>query len=109
MKDAEILFDDAVAKIRIGKQFIQLPPHRNEHLFCRAVFEYKQGEPIDWSVIYEKISGTDLGDKTNAKDVEKQKRTVYDTMKAINDRVCEGIRTEDKLFVWDEKTVKRAF
>lgn len=97
-ENIEFLDDDAL--IKLGNKRCQLPPYKNEHFFCRAAFEHPVDEPIDWSIIYEKMTGEEVKDK------EKNKRTVYDTLIRINKRV-EKILGIKNLFVWGIKTIKR--
>jgi hypothetical protein len=108
LKDTTITFDDDLTSIVVDGKSCKLPPHKNEHLFCRAAFEYKKGESIDWSVISEKITGKQWGESAD-EEAKKDKRTVIDTMYAINKRVAEVFNTEDQLFSWSEKTVTRMF
>lgn len=99
---ADIKFDDNGASIKINNQIVSLPPYKNEHFFCREMFKHLMKEPIDWSIIYKTMNG-------EVDNQEKNKRTVFDTMYAINKRIEETINTKDKLFVWNEKTVARQF
>lgn len=96
------MLKDTEAQIAIGPIACQLPPFQNEHDFCRVMFKYKVGESVDWSVIFEQMSGNAevIGDDGN-------KRTVQDTMYAINNRVKKDLNTEDNLFTWKNKSVKR--
>ena len=100
-------FIDKEAVLKINNISIQLPPHKNEHWFCQAAFEYSPNEPVDWDELYEKMSGSyelffgkPKGTKTNW-------RKVYDTMEAINNRVVE--RGFSKIFTWQEKTIRRLY
>lgn len=105
LKGQDISFDDDSARLIIGKQAIQLPPYKNEHCFCRAAFRIPKSEVADWSILYEEMSGSkpnDLGGKI-------QKRAVYDTMLRINKRISKAFNTDDDLFVFQERTIRRAF
>jgi len=98
-------FLDKEAKLLIGKQTILLPPQKNEHCFCRVMFHYPVNEPIDWSEVYEEITG---GDIFGEKDKTKTKwRMVYDTVEAINGRVKKYF--DSPLFKWEEKTIRRLY
>ncbi len=97
-KIVEFLDDEPALKL--GDRKCALPPYKNEHFFCRTAFEYKLNEPIDWSLVYEKMAGEE------PKNQEKNKRTVYDTLIAINKRVKEVLGIE-QLFKWEGKTIKR--
>jgi hypothetical protein len=103
----QIIFKDAEAQIVIGPAICQLPPFKNEHYFCRVMFSQPVGKPIDWSDVYEKLSGIkgtpeSLGNKTD-------KRTVQDTMYAVNNRIKDTFHTDDSLFTWEQLTIKRNF
>lgn len=101
LSSQEVGFNDDEPSIVIGKIRCPLPPFKNEHLFCSAIFEYKAKEAVDWSVIYKKMK-----EDEPEKD---QWRVVYDTLNAVNQRIREIANTEDNLFLWQEKTVKRLF
>lgn len=109
LKDVSVQFDDNVAQIKIGIQTCQLPPFKNEHFFCRAVFQYQKDEPIDWSLIYEKMTGKEPVKSEDSDKMSPEQRSVYDTMNAVNKRVMDVAKTKDKLFSWDEKAVTRRF
>ncbi len=99
-QNGSIEFLDNEVRLKCGKKICQLPPYKNEHFFCRAVYTYQINEPIDWSAIYEKMAGEE------PKNYEKNSRTVYDTMESINKRAKKTFGVEN-LFVWREKTITR--
>ncbi|KKQ46459.1 MAG: hypothetical protein US63_C0001G0027 [Candidatus Moranbacteria bacterium GW2011_GWC2_37_8] len=96
-------FFDSKALIKINTQDIPLPAYANEHLLCRVMFEYMIGEPVDWSIIFEKMTGDEPKDKN------KNSRMVRDTMHAVNERIHELAKTERDLFEWKNKCIKRLF
>ena len=96
-------FDDNEAVLACGSKRCQLPPFKNEHYFCRAAFEYPVNEPIDWSLIFERMTGHLKGEEDLPKNGW---RKVYDTMEAINKRAGDVLGVPN-LFVWREKTVTR--
>lgn len=104
----EIHFNDEEAKIVIGEEDCQLPPFKNEHFFCRAMYEFPAKEFIDWSIIYEKYEGIKSKDKS-PNDPTKDKRAIQDTMYALNKRIKRVINTSDNLFTWQEKSIKRNY
>lgn len=103
LKSVEIKFDDDKAIIKIGNQDCQLPPFKNEHSFCRAMFQFPIKEFADWSIIYEKYEGKESNDP------KKNKRTIQDAMYAVNKRIKGVINTSDDLFTWEEKSIKRNY
>lgn len=105
----KIKFDDENATIEISNQKCALPPYKNEHYFCRAVFEHKANEPVDWSIIYEKITGYYQAYYGKPPASRRHWRLVYDTMRSLNERIKETVNTDEDLFVWQEKTVKRKY
>lgn len=109
LKSQEIKFDDDKSLIQVGKQNIPIPPYKNEHYFCRAIFEHAINEPVDWSIIYEKMTGFHEAYYGKPQKTEENWRIVYDTMRAINQRVKDVLNTNDDLFTWQEKTIKRNY
>jgi hypothetical protein len=97
-----LVFVDHEATLMLGDAVAHLPPMKNEHCFCRAMFKHRINEPVDWSLPYEEITG----DREIPLDHEKAKRMVYDTCQAVNDRAKRYLSI-DRLFVWEGKTVKR--
>lgn len=96
-------FDDNESVLVFGNKRCKLPPFKNEHYFCRAAFEYPVNEPIDWSLVFEKMTGH----RNDEEDLPKNGwRKVYDTMEAINKRARDVLGLPN-LFVWREKTVTR--
>ena len=102
----KVEFSDDEAVLKLGDKKCALPPYKNEHFFCRATFEHQINEPIDWSIIYEKMTGYYEDHFGKSKDTRQNQRLVYDAMEAINKRAKELLDIE-KLFVWQEKTIKR--
>lgn len=103
LKSAKIKYDDQAARLYVGDQKCQMPPYRNEHSLCRAMFGYKVNEPVDWSEIYEKIN------ESEPELPEPCSRMIWDAMNALNKRVKKDINTDDKLFTWQGKTIKRNY
>ncbi|MFA5386305.1 MAG: hypothetical protein WC297_01365 [Candidatus Paceibacterota bacterium] len=101
-----IEFLDDEALLKLGDKKCPLPPYKNEHFFCQAAFEHPINEPIDWSIIYEKMTGYYEKHFGKTKDTRENWHQVYDTMEAINKRAEELLNIE-KLFVWREKSIKR--
>lgn len=101
--NAKLEFNDNEATLKYGNKTCKLPPFKNEHFFCRAIFEYPKNEPVDWSLIYEEMTGYQF----IKKDVtEKDSRMVYDTLEALNKRTEELLGIKN-LFIWRKKTIKR--
>ena len=94
-------FDDDQTTLVVGNKKCPFPPFKNEHYFCRAMFRYLVDEPVDWSTIYEQITG-----EKEVKNERKNKRMVYDTYEAVNKRVKQILGIEH-FFVWENKTIKR--
>lgn len=100
-------FDDKKAAILIGKIYIQLPPHKDEHYFCRVMFKHEKNKPIDWSEIYEEVTGSYEKYYGKPSDIRENWRPIYDTLHRVNKRVKEQVGTDVELFTWQEKTVRR--
>lgn len=101
-----ISFDDDKAKIAIGNKECQLPAYKNEHYFCRAIWQHPVNEFVDWSTVFENMDKTL---NSNKKGTEKDKRSIQDTMYAVNKRIKDVINTEDDLFTWKERSIKRNY
>ncbi len=102
-----ISFDDEKATLLVNSEACQLPPYKNEHYLCRVMYQYRKGEPVDWSIIFEKMN--EFSHKLTGRNTEKDRRSVQDTMYAINDRVREKYNTEEELFTWKSNTIARNF
>lgn len=104
LNDKKIEFDNEKAVITFDNQIIQLPPYKDEHCLCRVMFlQCKGKEPVDWSIIYEEMVKLEVIDK------EKNKRMVQDTMYRLNRRIKKIINTDDDLFTWQGKTIRRNY
>jgi hypothetical protein len=98
-------FSNKEPLLRIGEITISLPPQKNEHCFCRTMFRHPIGESVDWSEVYEEMTGNDA--LSTKGDVKKLWRSVYDAMEAVNKRVAKvGGKA---LFSWQENTVRRLY
>jgi len=102
LKSVKINYNDEEPAINVGNKKVALPPYKNEHCLCREMFERKISESVDWSIIYEEMTGKESTDKENW-------RTVYDAMNALNKRIQEICNTSNALFTWQEKTIKRNY
>ncbi len=100
ISNKNIEFLDNKAQLKLKNKACQLPAFKNEHFLCRAMFEFQIEEPVDWSIIYEKMTGEEP--KKNGK---KELRVVYDAMEAVNKRTMDGFGK--KIFIWSKKTITR--
>lgn len=99
----KVIFSHKKASIAVGDRTIRLPPQKNEYDLCGVMFKHPLNTPVDWSAVYQQMMGLgELPDK-------KSSRTVQDTMYRVNNRIKEEIGTEDNLFSWDNKSIKRNF
>ena len=103
LKDCTIKFDDSTGKIHIDEIEVQLPPYKKEHIFTRVMFTHKKDEIIDWSIVHNEMTG-----EVDIPDREKW-RYVYDASCDVNNRINNSINTDDKLFEFKEKTIKRLY
>ncbi len=108
LKNIDISYEDDSAILIIEGKKCQMPPYKNEHYFCRAMYEHKKGEVVDWSILWEKMTGYDATLITPEAKKENW-RTVYDTVNALNKRIKECLKTDDDLFIWKEKTIRRNY
>ncbi|MCH7828730.1 hypothetical protein IH982_02610 [Patescibacteria group bacterium] len=103
-KNEAITFDDATTSLKMGRKKCQLPPFKNEHFFCRELFKYLPNEAVDWSLIYEAITGNQVD--SNKQKQQKNRKMVYDVYENLNKRGKELFGIKNWL-VWQGKTVKR--
>lgn len=103
-----VVFNDDETNIEIGKQKCALPPFKNEHYFCRAMFQYKPQESVDWSAVFEDMAGSKEEGLSEDKR-EKARKTTQDTMYALNARIKKVFNTDDNLFTWENRSIKRNF
>lgn len=94
-------FDIASGIIKLDEQEVQLPPFKNEYCLAKYMFDSKAKNPIDWSFIYEEMTGNPVSSN------HKNKRTVYDASESINSRLKKiGYKP---IFDWKEKTILRLY
>jgi hypothetical protein len=100
----KVLFIDNEAVLKIGNKKCHIPPSSHMHSLCRVVFRHTLNEPVDWSIIYEEMTGNKEGEN-----FKKDKKSVYDTLDRINKAVKKCLNTDDELLSWDRKTIKRNY
>jgi len=108
LKGQVVSYDDKEIAVKVGNFGVLLPASKNEQFFCRAMFKYPASQPVDWTIVYQEITGLEPS-FDNKKQMQRNKRTVQDTMYRVNNRIKEDLDINDNLFVWDEKTVKRLY
>lgn len=103
LESKTIDFDDNEPAVVIDGKKYPIPAFKNEHFFCRVMFSYPPNESVDWSTIFKQMTDTESNNQN------KDKRTVQDTMYAINNRIKKVANTDEDLFEWNSKSVKRLF
>lgn len=104
-----ISFDNETAKLSIGDfESVSFPSHTNQHYVLRKLFSHRKGEAIDWQEIYEDMTGT-KSTTLKGEEIEKQKKSVKDAVRAINTRVKEVCNTDSELLLWETKCIKRLY
>lgn len=101
----DVTFDPKTSVLAIGDFNVQLPPTKNEDQLCRVLFMHDKGVAVSWDEIATQTTGV-IFDELKP---EKHRRPVKDTMYALNRRVKEHLNTDDSLFSWEEKTIRRNF
>ena len=105
--EAQAEFMDDKAIIIVENKGIQLPLFKNGHYLCRVMFNsnIKIGQSIDWSIIYEEMTGynEELFDKPNAN--RPNWHMIYDAVRKVNKFFRDSFNED--LFEWKNKTVKR--
>jgi hypothetical protein len=102
-----VSFSDNEAAIYVGKTKCQLPAFRNEHFFCRSIWNHLVNEFVDWDIIFENMGDSIIADNKN--EAIKNKRSLRDTVYALNKRIKEVVGTDNNLFTWKDKSVKRNY
>lgn len=102
-------FKEREATLKINKQTeVSILTLRKGTSLCRVMFsQAKRNEPIEWSVIYEEITGLEL-DFNSGKNPPEQ-RVVRDAMYSINNRIKEVTGSKTGIFRWEEKSVIRLY
>ena len=101
-----IKFVDKEAILIMGDKKCSLPPYKNEHFLCRAMFKHAKGKPVDWSEVYEMITGYYTDSYGKPPKTKENYHSVYDPVQQINERVKKDLGIE-KLFDWREMTITR--
>jgi hypothetical protein len=102
----KLKFIDKEAALIMGDKKCSLPPFKNEHFLCRAMFKHAKGKPVDWSEVYETITGYYQESYGKPPKTKENYHRVYDPVQQINQRVKKDLGTE-KLFDWREMTITR--
>jgi hypothetical protein len=109
LSDYDISFDDEIAQLNIGDfAKVSFPSHKNEHYVMRKLFSQRKNEAIDWQEIYEAMTNT-KSTTLKGEEIEKQKKSVKDAVRAINARVKEICNTDGDLLLWETKCIKRLY
>ncbi len=103
----KVEFDNSKAVVLIDEYICQLPPDKDEHFFCRAMFSHPAGEPVSWDICYEEMTGVEPDLMTNRRQMRPEQRKVYDTMLRINNRIQKGTSINKNLFIWKNQTIRR--
>ncbi len=101
-----VKFIDKEAVLVMGNKKCSLPPFKNEHFLCRAMFKHAKGKPVDWSEVYEMITGYYTDSYGKPPKTKENYHSVYDPVQQINERVKKDLGIE-KLFGWREMTITR--
>lgn len=108
LKNEVVVFDDETHSIKTesGKESV-LPPFKNEHYFCRIMFDQPKNKPMDWQDIFEKMNGFDH--KPQGRNAKNDEKSVKDTMYAVNNRIRKDFQANDALFSWKNRNIERNF
>lgn len=102
-------FKEREATLKINKQIeVSILTLRKGTSLCRIMFnQAKRNEPIEWSVIYEEITGLELD--FNPRKSPPEQRVVRDAMYSVNNRIKEVTGSKTGIFLWEEKSVIRLY
>ena len=102
----DLIFLDAEGVLKFAGATVELPALKSEHLLCRAMFKHPVNKLVDWTIPYEEMTGEELNKVSHPDEYWKAWHSLYDTTKALNARVKQGLGIE--LFVkWKDNTLKR--
>jgi hypothetical protein len=102
----DLVFMDEEGILKLGDKMVELPAMKNEHLLCRAMFKYPVGKMVDWTIPYEEMTGEELNKVSYPDEYWKAWHSLYDTTKALNNRVNEQLGIE-RLVKWKDNTLQR--
>ncbi len=102
----DLVFMDEEGILRLDNTTAELPAMKSEHLLCRAMFKYPVGKLVDWTIPYEEMTGEELNKVNYPDEYWKAWHSLYDTTKALNTRVNEGLGIE-RLVKWKDNTLQR--
>ena len=102
----DLIFMDETGILKLGDATIELPAMKSEHLLCRAMFKYPVGKMVDWTIPYEEMTGEELNKVNYPDEYWKAWHSLYDTTKALNNRVNEQLGIE-RLVKWKDNTLQR--
>jgi len=102
----EVKFDEKESLLILNGRKCEVTKYKNRYYFCKKMFEYPMGTEVSWDEIYEEMQGTK---QTGNKTTEQARRTVYDTMLGLNDRVKNKYKIKDDLFSENNNMYKRNF
>jgi hypothetical protein len=102
----DLVFIDETGILKLGETSIELPALKNEHLLCRVMFKQPINKMVDWSAVYEEMSGEELNKVSFPDEYWKAWHSLYSTTKALNTRVNERLGIE-RLVKWKDNTLQR--
>ncbi len=109
LSDCDVSFDDEIAQLMVGDFcIVEFPPHKNEHYLLRKLFSQRKSEPIDWQDVYDAMTRT-KSETVDKGEIERQKKSVKDAVRSLNNRVKEVCNTDSELLHWETKTIKRNY
>ena len=101
-----VSYDKRMYAIIVDGVSLPLAVGRHESTLAESIFVRKIGEPVDWTTLYEEMTGVDpfgLGKTERGKCLV----MLRDTKNRLNERVCEFFHTPDKLLAQKEQTFLR--
>jgi hypothetical protein len=102
----DLIFMDAEGILKLDSTTVELPALKSEHLLCRAMFKHPVNKLVDWTIPYEEMTGEELNKMSHPDEYWKAWHSLYDTTKALNTRVKQGLGIE-LLIRWKDNTLKR--
>ena len=106
LADQSISYDSKKSAVLVVEHKVFLPIDKNEDNLCQVMFKHQVEEKVDWVDVFIRIKGLEPSFESK-KIMTKNKTCIRDTVHRLNKRIKQALNTEDDLFEWDNKHVRR--
>jgi hypothetical protein len=95
-----VVFDDDEPSLVFGTKKARIKGYTKEYELCEVIFQYKVGESVDISTVFEAMTGSEGGLS------DKDRRMIRDTVNRINKR-CQEVLGIPALIKMERNTIRR--